>query len=424
MGSYSSLYRLRESDSTELKLDQSDISHLQTEWEKIGVTVNDPTVTITPDRTVGVIGLPSGATLEIEPKVRCNLLFLLAASGSLDENLAYESHEAGFETGKSFIEIIATLFERELDRIITRGLEQQYQVHENTLRFLRGQLDIQKQLHRQGPVATQFECRYDELSHSTIANQVLLETTTVLCRLVEDETLRRPLTKYRGMLRRQITVEQGIVDRIEEIEFTHLNNYYRRAIKLAKLILSSHYINRFAGRTRSFESLTFDMATTFENALYQASKTAFERNSRAFKITRNDLGPLVKSEQSSKPRRLEPDLIVRRRSDDQVVLVGDVKWKKHSAPSRNDLYQIATYQAKYSTPGILLYPLTNDNSHDRYDYIEDSVDRPSLYLRTIEINTSSSYDQFQNHLQDKLYESLSSLINENRELVSQSASRQ
>ncbi|WP_283241378.1 hypothetical protein [Haloterrigena sp. H1] len=45
-----------------------------------------------------------------------------------------------------------------------------------------------------------------------------------------------------------------------------------------------------------------------------------------------------------------PDFWIQNREED-VVLVGDTKWKTGTEPSRDNFYQIAAYQAKYGTQG-------------------------------------------------------------------------
>src|SRR5699024_7928509 len=60
----------------------------------------------------------------------------------------------------------------------------------------------------------------------------------------------------------------------------------------------------------------------------------------------------------SREIRIRPDIIVEDR--DEVILIGDAKWKLDSAespePSNGDLYQLLSYQVAYDAPGVLFYP--------------------------------------------------------------------
>src|SRR5699024_11197198 len=99
---------------------------------------------------------------------------------------------------------IATLYEAELADVLQRGLLREYREQTGTEQHVRGRLEVHRQLQRQGPQPTQFECRYDELTTDIVLNQAILYATTVLLRLVDDRPIGAALQRHQQTLRRTV----------------------------------------------------------------------------------------------------------------------------------------------------------------------------------------------------------------------------
>ncbi|MFA9427096.1 McrC family protein [Natronorubrum sp. A-ect3] len=376
---------ITEGEDHHCELERQDIEYLRSEWDEIKISNSGNSAHIVVNNYVGIIGLPSGATLSIQPKVDCELLYLLAYTEHIDEELVYDTEDAGFESGSDLKQVLAQLYLSELQRVIRRGLQQEYRAKETDEKHLRGQLQVHKQLQQQGPQPTRFECRYSELTHDTPLNQLVLAATTKLCRWLAPSPLQSDLLHHREMLRQQVS-ERSVTKRLfDNLEVTHLDSHYKRILPLAKLILAEEFISGVERPEEPFPSLVFNMPTLFESVIITAAREVLPTED--IQVTENDLGTFIQTVDRSESRSLEPDLILRNRDNsEEVLLVGDAKWKTDSSPSRNDLYQMAAYQAHNGTPGILLYP--DSGSLERaYKYTDNWEDRGRLLAGSVDVKS-------------------------------------
>ncbi len=385
--------QITERDEKELDLPEEDLRHLAT-FDEIEVTRSDsgqPCVSVS--NHVGVVGLPSGNLLEIHPKAPCNLLHYLAYIGDINDKLV-QGTDASVLTDGSFVDLIAQLYLHEVDMILKRGLDREYIVEESSEKHLRGQLDLQQQLQRQGVAPKKFECRYDELSTKTRLNKILLDGLHRLRPLVIDSLTRSEVNRYCGRLQQYVSYERMSLRDIESVSLSRLNEYYEDALRLAKLIFEQAFVADFGRRNRRIQSLLINMESTFERVVYQAVKSVVD--TEYYDVRNDSIGYLARSESESGFLSMYPDFWIRNETGD-VVLVGDVKWKTGTGPSRDDFYQIAAYQAKYGTPGVLVYPDVGGEITDTYTYATgNGTDAGRGKLRSIEIETKDgvSYDQF------------------------------
>ena len=134
-------------------------------------------------------------------------------------------------------------------------------------------------------------------------------------------------------------------------------------------------------------------------------------------MTEKDLGTVARrvGPDQNETRDLEPDVVIRRKtqSDDKgpVVAVGDVKLKTDEKPSSGDFYQLATYQAYADVHGIVVYPKKETDEHDlEYVSTDGASDRVDLFIRTIDISPSDSYQPYIEQLIECLREPVTQLL--------------
>ena len=359
-------------------LEQSDAKHIRSTHESLQAEVRDGDVYLKSRRKVGAIGVPSGASFYIRPKVECSLLHMLALSERLDEEIVLDSEEASFDIGDSFVDLIAQMFIHEIRRIFQRGLSQQYREQQERQQQLRGRLDLQRQL-QQGPGTTTFECVFDELSHDTKPNQLLYHAANILRRIVSNESIAGQLHRYCRQFESAFEPRPLAHASGESLQISHLNRYYERGVELAEFILQEHYVQGFTGQHRDFSSFVVDMPTTFEDAVYRRLKKV--TSSTQYRVTRNDLGTLAMETETGVTRDLEPDFIVRNRDTNEPFLVGDIKWKKNDGISRDDLYQMFAYQAKAQAPGLLIYPDNSQQLPAKSEFQTSQVNDPLFVFK-------------------------------------------
>lgn len=305
---------------------------------------------------VGIVALPDGPTVVIRPKVpNTDLLGLIRYAQNIDAR-TFEQ-ETQLVGGTRFIDALATLFENELDHVLTRDLHRSYSRVSQTTDHIRGRINVQQQLQRQGPTPTAFECTYDELSVDTTVNQAILYATTILQRLVSDPDLNRALRRHQQQLRRRVELTPVRPVELEAIELTRLMEYYKDLIRLTKLVLRSVHLDSLRVADRDSYALLVNMNTIFEEVVERVvSELATDHGWTA---TRQATSTRLVSG-GHRRIQIQPDVLVSDEERDR--LVGDAKWKRDDPagesrePSTSDIYQLVAYQVAHGVPGVLFYP--------------------------------------------------------------------
>lgn len=305
---------------------------------------------------VGIVALPDGPTIEIRPKIpNTDLLGLIRYAQNIDAR-TFEQ-ETQLVGGTRFIDALATLFENELDHVLTQGLHRSYSRITQTTDHIRGRIEVQQQLQRQGPTPTAFECTYDELSVDTTVNRAILYATTILQRFVSDPDLNRALRRHQQQLRRRVELRPVRPIELDAIELTRLMEYYKDLIRLTKLVLRSIHLDSLRVAERDSYALLVNMNTIFEEVVERVvSELANERGWTA--TTQATSTRLVSG--GHRRIQIQPDVLVSDGKRDR--LVGDAKWKRDNPagnsrePSTSDIYQLVAYQVAHGVPGVLFYP--------------------------------------------------------------------
>lgn len=408
--------RLQEYESTDL-LDLSDRairmieSEVNDDAERIELSFDrEGRAILQATQYVGILSLPDGPTLQIQPKAGQTSLFKLLqyAQGVRPETIERETPIAA---GRTFIEALAALFEAELDSVIRQGLHRDYRRVEQVEKQLRGRLDVQKQIQRQGVAPTQFECSYDELTYDTIPNQAALFAATLLTRFVRDQTLERSLQRHCHRLRQRVTLKPVRPVELDGIELTRLNDHYSDLIRLTKLILRSIYVREFTSGGQSSFAILIDMNQIFEQAVERAMDEVIDPYDdwtvSAQTTTRN----LVSDGKHS--ISIRPDILVRDENRNPI-LVGDAKWKL-GRPPNSDFYQIVSYQFAHDVPGVLIYPEQHDEIASQYDVVDQ------YSLGVIELPTprrTEAFTDYTDRVRDDLESELCGLVEEMEEMTS------
>lgn len=389
------------SEEAYVYIDELGSSRLSVSYDRTGAP------TLHSSHHVGIVSLPNGPTVEIRPKAAgANLLYLFKYAHDLKAT-TYE-RSTGFEPGETFLDVLGALYLAELDETFRRGLQRMYRRFESDEKHLRGQLNVQRQIRRQGVAPTRFECSYEELSHETTANQAILYATTVLGRLVSDTRLRDALRGRQTQLRRRVTLRHVRVAELDEIKLNRLTDYYADILRLTRLVLVSVYLeNLRAGERESF-TLLVDMNRVFERVVERALEAAITDRTGWRVDVQATVDDLLTG---GSPRiSMRPDTVVRDEKG-EVVLVADAKWKTPSSPANSDVYQLVAYQTTYSTPddpipGALVYPSQDGDLETAYSVknagtlavVELPTRRPfetfEAFRRQLESSTSAKLDAF------------------------------
>lgn len=375
-------------------------------------------VTVNPGRKIGLVGLPNGRVLKVTPKVEFNLLYYLAYSGRIDESLT-RGRDVGISTGDSFVDLVAQLFVSELDRVLRRGLYQEYRTEENMEEYIRGRFDVTKQITAQGPVATRFACEYDDLTCDLPINHILMTALETLRAIVSSPGIESDLWQGRERLRQYLDYKPALRIDPSEITLTRQTSHYERILTLCELILDETYVDNLEAGHRDFQSILLSTTDLFENVVYRAVERALDPSE--YRVAGDgdprseaeiDIGYLLTADSTGDHiQKLHPDVYVTPRPSDAIVLIGDAKWKNPDSdrPSSSDLYQMTAYQAKVDAPVLLVYPDLDGRLQREYSYIRDT-DKTSFDVFELNTTDAVSYETFEEQLTDEIRSKVTEIV--------------
>jgi 5-methylcytosine-specific restriction enzyme subunit McrC len=394
--------QLTEWESTEpLDLSERDLNTLQTEVNqdsaKIRVShTRDGETTLHSKQYVGLFSLPSGITIEVKPKAaEGNLLNLLKYAKGTQVDVIKNQEE--FADGSNLVETVAQLFLDELKSLLSSGLRREYVRNESREEYVRGQINVQKQLQTQGAVVTDFECSFEELTYDSLSNQAILYSTAVLTSLVQNHNLESELIHYRELLRKKITLRQVDSVELENIELNRLKDDYKEILQLCDLVINSSFIESLDSGATSSYSFLLNMNTVFEKVV-----------ERAFTEVAEDHGYYVTSQRytdnllsgGSPSVSMYPDIVV---ENEESVLVADAKWK--TSTQNGDIYQLVAYELAHETPGLIVYPEQEGDRETQYE-VKTGED---LHLVEIPTKSRENFEEWHREVKEKLENALKNL---------------
>ena len=344
---------LSEYDTTTVRLSGRQARRLEAEASRyLSVSPHpDPgTWSLTAREYVGTLVVDDMRIL-IRPKIRLQNLFLMLEVGLPEQ--AWRKEDFDYEVNPDLLLSLVSFYARTLETTLARGLYRSYRNRNEDLKAIRGRIDFGRQLSRARlpmPVA----CRYGEFTSDVLENRGLRAAIRRSLRVAGV-----PPTDRRRLMRELVAMEEVSDtpvsgDDLQRIHYTRLNDHYRPALGLARLLLDNlTLVDRRGGTTAA--SFMVNMNDLFE-------RFVTERLRRALK------GRLMVESQTSdsldieKKVRIRPDLRFRHPRSGSVTYVGDIKYKLTSdAVARSaDYYQMLAYTTALDLPeGVLIYCQTD-----------------------------------------------------------------
>lgn len=349
--------RLREYRSSEVELEPRDRNHLldlvhgsesdeKRLFESITPTKKPNTFVLRPGPFVGRIGLPSGRSIDISSRFPFrDTLELIRLSGSLPtrtDRLIVPSDTTPF-----LIDVLATSYLREVDRLVSFGLSKGYR----RKRFERpphpGRPDITRHISRFAARPDKLVTNASRITHDIDPNQVLARALDVLSRVVLRSDLLRDVA-YQLPSFARVGRPPIHPDSISRIPLDRLTARYRDALGLAELILRGQSLGPRSDSTGG-ASIAFDMTKVWERAVERWVRDQWDEfftveRQYGFDVTR------------SGSHRAYADVLVL--DDDRPVALYDAKYKGlYDKPTSPDIYQMVTYCSKLRlSEATLVYP--------------------------------------------------------------------
>lgn len=319
------------------------------------------------DNYVGVLESPCGTVIEVLPKHTTEQTSAAEARALLKRliktSMQLSVREADFADVERFEmpirEWLITCFLSELEVLLKRGLQFDYQVREEEARFLRGQMDIAKQLRQPPGKAHVFNIRHDLFLPDRPENRLIKSALVAVCSATQDNDNWRLAHE---MLSQLLQLPESSDPRADFKSWStdRLLTHYRPIKPWCEFILNQHVPLSVSGGWRGI-SMLFPMEKLFENYVAEQLRRAIGNKG----IVRTQLATEYLCEHKGKGVfKLIPDIEVVI-GDKRWIL--DTKWKLLDVDnggqtyglSEQDFYQMSAYGSKYmQSQGnlVLLYP--------------------------------------------------------------------
>lgn len=340
---------------------------------------------LTPAATIGTIEL-GGWSVEIRPKIPIDrLLFLI--SFALD-GASWQPNEVDYHSTDTLVDAMAPLFASQVARALGPGVLHGYRTEEDALHVIRGRIRFGDQLRRRFGDRLPVEVTYDEYSDDIAENQLLKSAIWRIGRFRLPARVAGALRRYDSLLDR-VTLNRYMAP-ATPIGWNRLNQRYRPAVALARLILSAGSID-VGDATHRADGLLVNMNKVFEDFVLAALRKAMKLD--ATQLVQGAAGHRLHLDAGGRVG-LSPDLSWWNAGE--CVFVGDAKYKRLTSTGikHPDLYQLLAYlTATRLSTGVLIYPLTEAESVDHHvpganaQLLVRSIDlggAPSAILATVD----------------------------------------
>lgn len=335
---------------------------------------------LTPGAEVGAVNLPKLA-VTIQPKLPIDrLLFLVSYAMAHDR---WREIPFDLEQRDELVEAIVPGFVAQVRRALQRGVLQGYRTEEEALQTVRGRIRFDEQLRRRQGRILPLELRFDEYTTDVEENRLLKAAIHHLRRIrLRSARSRHALEAFEDALS-EVRLVEFDPRRLPTVHWTRLNQRYRPAIELAKLILRAVSFELGHGATPA-SAFLLDMNQVVENFVVVALRDALRLSARSF--PQGNAGRWLALDARGRVR-LKPDLSWW--DGNHCLFVGDVKYKRVNVAGvlHPDLYQLLAYTIASDLPGgLLIYA-----AGEREPAIHEIVN-PGKRLEVVTLDLSGSPD--------------------------------
>lgn len=251
-----------------------------------------------------------------------------------------------------------------LDHLIKRGLRFDYHLIEEEQRYLRGQLDVVKQIRQAPGRAHIFNNRHDLFLPDRPENRLLKAALLRVCKNTNQSDTWRLSHELAGLLA-EIPDSKDIQNDFQKWRGDRLMAHYQPIRPWCELVLGQHMPLALRGKTQGI-SLLFPMEKLFERYVETQLRKQLPvpytlKTQAASKSLCNHDGRSI--------FQLRPDFLIK--NGQQTVIVLDAKWKLISTNDRDnkyglsqsDFYQLFAYGHKHLAGKgemLIIYPQTDN----------------------------------------------------------------
>jgi len=256
----------------------------------------------------------------------------------------------------TLLDIYIDQFISEVEMIMRRGLLKQYRLSRENVKYFKGRLLVSENIQNNFIDKTKFFTEHQIYDYNNLLNQIIAQALHVLVLIAKpsfQDRLSRILLDYPEVT--NIRINQSAFNKII---YNRRNEYYKKTLELAKLILLNYNPDIQSGRNYVL-AILFDMNNLWEKYIY---KTLYQNKSdHGYKVNPQD------AKYFWEHKRIKPDLVLEKDNKKYIV---DTKWKRvnMSNPSDADLKQMYAYNMYWeANKSMLLYPnIHGANNHTNY----------------------------------------------------------
>ena len=303
---------------------------------------------------VGSINV-AGLQVLVRPKIPLRNLFLLLEVGLRPQD--WHDEAVRFETTGDLLPALVSFFARTTETTLARGLYHSYQEQRDRLVAMRGRVDIPRQLAQPG-VVVPMHCKFTEFTADLIENSYLKAAVSRSLQVAGVQPIDR-----RRLMQHLVTLEDVGDARhhhsdYDRVVFTRLNEHYKPALRLARLVLANLTLQDAVGETQA-SSFMVDMNKLFERFVTKRLRRALRGRLEVKDQYRDRLD-------EERTVTIKPDLLFR--TAGLPTFVADIKYKltDEAAGGRHpDYYQLLAYTTALDLPeGVLIYCLDANRPDD------------------------------------------------------------
>jgi 5-methylcytosine-specific restriction enzyme subunit McrC len=194
------------------------------------------------------------------------LLHYSSGLNALQESVGYKPL---LPESDSLFDLVVFLFIQECEKVVRRGVWNDYVENEAALPVVRGRILYDRQVLKRFGQLDKIECRYEEHTSDIIENQVIAAALELVYRKISDKGLRLRVNKLVALFREICSVKNFDTALARSmLSYHRMNSHYRGVHELAWLIFDALGIEDLykPGKVECFAFL-FNMNTLFEKFL-------------------------------------------------------------------------------------------------------------------------------------------------------------
>lgn len=346
---------------------------------------------------VGITTLPSGLTIEVNPKAAGKNALELIKYGYRKGDVLPAETDIDVTTGAGLMRPIISLFKSKLEEILQRN---RLDEERKTKRGRQGnRLNIRAAIDMQaGDFSAQNRLYEKKIrDRDTPANRILLEAALQAVELGEEEHsefLRKAISRFRK--REDVSRPRSWRPAFEQAQKKNLPDPYPDALELAEIILQKETAADIIRGTRSSYTYFISMQDVFEEVIERAIDEQFSNEYRV-----EDQDEYSTPFEGPSSVGIKPDIVLYQEETPKVAI--DAKWQTEIR--NEDVHKSITYQAALGVPSVMVYPKSEEVPSLEGDYTLESGED----IQVVQINVgkdTGSYEEFVSVIESEVKEKI------------------